>query len=305
MDPRTETLESDCITEHVTGYIPNRVFLMEADADLKLVALVSKDEPNSVFVYKWLWLGNEKAQSAWQKWDVGAPIQGIKFFGEELVLVVDYEERETVAINCHEAWLQGRATPVYLDRQVQAISGAFSADLNETAVVLPYSTDGAVLVSVGEDDFGVMPKITRRASKTLYLDGDWSGRTFSAGYEYSSYGELSQILHRQSSQQGGSGNAVPGWRTSVGQVRFGMGASAFLLIDVGRDYRPDYTYSFSAAKTGSKTGGVGSLRIGEILPSITVRAPSEDLRITFRNSGPYPYSVLSYNWTGDARPVSY
>ncbi len=292
------------ITDHVNGYIPSGVFLMEADEDLKILALVSQTEPNTIYVYKWLWIGTEKAQSAWQKWTIPDPVVGLRFYGEELIVVTSRPtSREVLSINCHEAWLGGKAFPAYLDRRVEVL-GTYNAPTDTTTFVLPYHAEGASLMMRDGEEFGAQPTRLSYAGNYITVRGDW-GRWAYAGWEYESYGYLSQLLYRRSNRQGGYANASPGIITTLANVTFDTHSTAFLGVDVERDYRAPYSYDFSAALVGTKTGTFGSVVLGEVKKPVSVMAKSEDARIRFGNRGPYPYAVMSYAWTGSAVPISY
>ena len=76
-------------------------------------------------------------------------------------------------------------------------------------------------------------------------------------------------------------------------------------MTVDRDYRTPVNYALAASLIGTKTSTIGSLVVGRINKSLSIMAKSSDVRIKFGNIGPYPYSVLSYGWTGDAKQVGY
>ena len=304
-DRAVDNMTAQPITDHVAGYVPTGVNMMEADGDLKMLVMVSEKEPSTIYVYKWLWIGNDKAQSAWQKWTLDAPIRGMRFYGEELVLVTERAgAREILAINCHEAWLQGSRTPVYLDRQC-APSGVYNSATDRTTYTLPYQAAGVAAVARGEDTFGFRPEIASSSGSSVSLAGNWVNEKVVFGFEFDSYGVLSPLLHRATNNQGAYGNAVPGVTTTVSSVKLGTGDTAFLRVELERDYRKPFTYSFSAALVGTKTGKLGQLVLGRIAKSISVLAKGQDFRLKFGNIGPYPYSIMSYGWSGDMKPITY
>lgn len=295
--------EAPTITDHVNGYIPSGVTMMEVDEDLKVLALVSPNDPTAVYVYKWLWIGREKAQSAWQKWVLPDDIIGMRFYGEELVLVTSRADgREVLSVNCHEAW-QDDVSTIYLDRR-REVQGVYDAATDHTTFDLGFNTTGAKLVLRDGDDFGLQPGPLTYAGNTILVEGDHAKWAY-IGWPYESYGELSPILYRPQSGDGSYGNAHPGFKTSVASVTFATDATAFLAVDVLRDYRSPYDYYFSAALVGTKTGAVGSLIVGEVKKAASVMSKSEDVTIRFGSREPYAYAVLSYQWTGRADPLAY
>jgi hypothetical protein len=305
-DRSVDNLKPQCITDHVAGYVPANVTLMEGDGDLKILALVSEDEPQSLYVYKWLWIGNDKAQSAWQKWTLDAPVLAMQFHEDDLVLVTGRDDApEVLAVNCHEAWVQGGPCAFSLDRQVELLGISYDPESDVTVFTTPFADSTYTVIAANPDDFGTYPTVVSKDTHLLILSGNWLGKPVRVGWPFQSYGILSPLLHRQRNNSGGYGNAASGWQTVVSNVRFGTGDCAFLNVTLDRDYRSPVIYDFSAALSGTKTGTHGKLVIGEIAKSVSVMAKSGDFRLKFGNSGPFPYAILSYGWTGDARPISY
>lgn len=292
------------ITDHVSGYIPTGITLMEADEDLKILGMVSEHEPRSLYVYKWLWIGQEKAQAAWQRWTFESPIIGMKFYGEELVIVTNRATtREILSVNCHEAWLDNQIVPIYLDRRV-SLTGSYDASNDVTTYQLPYPASGAKIVSRMADTYGFQPNSLTASGNTIQVPGEFPLEVY-AGFEFESYGILSPFHQRTQNNQGGWGNAVPGVSVTVANVTLEVGETVFMDVDLLRDYRKPYTYKLSAALTGTKTGKVGKLIIGKIKKTLSILSKAEDFKLKFKNRGPYPYTVLSYRWTGEATPISY
>lgn len=304
-DRAVDNMTAQCVTDHVAGYVPAGVTMMEADGDLKMLMLVSENDPSTLYVYKWLWIGNDKAQSAWQKWTLDAPIRAMRFYGEELIVVTERTNaREVLSINCHEAWLQGAPSPIYLDRQV-LVTGVYNPTTDQTSFTVPYTATGATLVITSSAEFGLMPEIAGYDALAVRVLGDYGGKQARIGFTYTSEGTLSPLMHRSRNNHGAYGNALPGFITTVANVTFGTGNTAFLRCSLERDYRKPFVADFSAALVGTKTGTHGSLVVGEVNKPISVMAKSEDFRLKFGSTGPYPYSILSYTWSGDARPISY
>lgn len=304
-DRSVDNLTAQSITDHVSGYVPTGVRLMEADGDLKMLVLVSEKEPNTIYVYKWLWIGADKAQSAWQKWTFENPILAMRFYQEELVLVTGLQtSREVLKVNCHEAWLQGGPCPIYLDRQIRR-TGTYYSGSDTTVIEVPYHPRDMVLVQADEEGFGQVLQVVSMRATDITVKGDYSTIPVVGGVPYDSYGVLSPLMHRSTNNQGAYGNALPGFQTTISNLRFSTGDTAFLRVELRRDYRKPFEYRFSAAAVGTKTGKHGSLVLGDVSKNVSIMANSGDFRIVFGNIGPYPYSVLAYAWTGNATQTSY
>lgn len=293
--------EAPCISDHVNGYIPSGVRLMAVEEDLNTLVLVSDKDPNTIYLYKWLWIGTNKAQSAWQKWKLDSPIVGFKFYGEELIVVTKRATtREILSINCHEAW-QDTGSTIYLDRRVD-VTGVYNATNDSTTWTLPYPASGAKIVT--KSPYGIQPTFLQYAGNQAAAPGNLAGAAF-GGFEYESSGELSPLHYRPPQRDGGYGNAEAGVETTIANVTFQCNDTVHLDVSLERDYRKPFLYRLSSALIGTKTGRLGVLVVGQIKKALSIMAKSEDFRLIFKNRGPYAYSVQSYKWTGDVRPISY
>ena len=300
------TVAAPTVTEHVQGYVPAGVTMVDGSDALKVLALVSPADPSTVYVYKWLIIGQQKAQSAWQKWTLQAPIRALKIIDEELVLVLDQGTAvEHVGINCHEAWSDGdKPAIIHLDRRV-GLAGTYNSGLDQTTFTTPYPATGAIAVLTAGDDFGFQPAVISDTGNSLVVEGDHSGSVVYVGFEYPSYGELSEFILRQKTRDGGEGAAVPGVNVKVASMRFDTGPSVGMKVTLTRAYRAPYVYDLSAALVGTKTSPLGAMVVGKLSKSLSIMAASEDVTIRFENHGPYPYRILSYRWSGGAYPKSY
>ncbi|ESX98706.1 hypothetical protein [Mesorhizobium sp. LNJC405B00] len=301
-----ETLqEAPSINEHCYGYVPTGVFMMDGDEDLKLLAMVSSADPATIYTYKWLWIGQNKAQSAWQKWVLPANVKAMKFVGEELVVIVsDGASVEHLGINCHEAWSDNKPAVLLLDRRV-TVSGTYNAGTDRTTFALPYSAAGAVAMLTTGNTFGTQLDVVSSTGTSLVVSGNYSGQSVYVGFPYQAYGIMSPFIVREKTRDGTGGNAVPGVELKVASMRFDTGPSVGLNVTLTRSYRPAFVHRLSAAIVGTKTSTLGSLIVGKLAKALSIMAPADDVSIRFENSGPYPYAILSYKWTGGAYPKGY
>lgn len=295
--------EAPAVTDHVQGYIPSGVTKMVADEDLKSLFLWSSAEPNRLSFYKWLWVGNDKAQSAWQKWELptGATIHGMKIIGEWLYLSVAYATyREIVRINCHEGWTDNQPAILSLDSRTTA-SGAYDAVLETTTftpTIAGYSTlDKDIVISSGPM-FGLKPVVVSQTGTTIELEGDWTGIEAYIGWPMPNYLTLSRFTPRPSKRDGSPGAAIPGVNLTVSNMFLETGPSTYLNATINRTYRQPYTYNLSAAFTGTQTGQLGALIVGKLTKVLSIMTNAEDLEVILSGESPYPYSLIGLKWSG-------
>jgi len=88
VQPDTLITDAADVTGHVSQLIPNNLKQLIAEPNLEYLFLIDTDaDSKSIFVYKFFWQGNEKVQSAWQKWNFWFnPIGGFVFNGHLYIL---------------------------------------------------------------------------------------------------------------------------------------------------------------------------------------------------------------------------
>lgn len=89
-DSVTDTKRARPVTDHVNQYIEGAPLIMASSTSLNMLVIRTADVPNTLYVYEWLWQGNEKVQSAWGKWVFGddAVISDVRFNTTDLLLVI-------------------------------------------------------------------------------------------------------------------------------------------------------------------------------------------------------------------------
>jgi len=296
--------QAPTLTDHVQGYIPRDIHLMVADDDLKILCLVSKAQPQVIYVYKWLWVGQEKVQAAWQKWIIDAPIEAMRFFDEELILVTKHgDTQEILSLNCHEAYEGAWPFVPLLDRLVE-VSGTYNAAIDRTRFTLPYSAAGVMALNGSSAKFGLELETIPISGHTIDLKGNITAPVL-FGFAFESYCVLSKFHHRSTDNHGSYGNALAGMRLSVANLLLETGNCAYLTVTLDRAYRKTFIYNFSAAQVGTKTAKVGEVVIGKIDKTVSIMSRADDCQLTIGAKTPYPYSLLSYRWTGRAHHGAY
>lgn len=304
-DRETGVKEAPCVSDHVAGYLPAGVTHMDADEILKMVALHSPEDPAAIFTYKWLWLGQNKAQSAFQRWSFPGEVVGLKFIDGDLYVALNVDGGfEVVRVPCDEAWEDISLAHVYLDRRVET-TGVFTSATNETKFATPVDPEGFLLVLTNAGQFGLQPTILRHEVDGIVVEGDYGGLPALAGVPLESYCDLSEIVMRSKGGDGQDGNGIPGMMVNVASVSFKTAPSAFVEVTLNRAYRAPFSRIFSAAKTGTRTARLGELVVGNLDFRQSVIAPATDVTVRLGNVGPYPYALQSYRWTGAAYPTGY
>ena len=293
-------------TSHVQGYLPAVVTEMVATELNRTLFLRSDLHPNHLWLYRWKWIGAERVQAAWQKWDFSGSIEKIYTFeviGSELYIVARGAGGTLLlSVNLREAAKDGTEDAAHLDLKTKA-TGTYDASLDVTRYNLPIPAAGFIAFELGSD-YGFQYDIQSVEGNSLYLYGDTRSKNVLFGKTFHSYGILSPLYYRPQSQDGSYGNATPGYETWIASVYFAAGQTAYLDVEVDRRYRNPYQITLQATQVGTGSGRVGTLVLGEIPQKVSCMARSADLKITFGTEGPYPYSINGLSWSGRAFPTA-
>ena len=77
------------ITGHVPSYLPANIYKLTGNDNEAMLCFLSRDTPKNVFVYQYLFNGNNRLQSAWTKWEFEQDILSGDFIDSNLHLLID------------------------------------------------------------------------------------------------------------------------------------------------------------------------------------------------------------------------
>lgn len=201
VDPESNSNDAANITAHAPKYIPKNIAEITASTNYDIMFALSDDEPNALYVYKYYWKGNEKAQSSWGKWTLAddAVILGMSCIGNHLYLCVNrtsgtYIEKIDLEIYAETDTL---GYLLYLDR-IKAVTGTYDGGTDTTTWALGYDIEltnnielvmGSAFATPGAR---INPAVVSRPNTfTVTATGDYSdgpvyiGETYEMRYEFS------------------------------------------------------------------------------------------------------------------------
>ena len=199
--------DSQSITEHVPQYIPGRVVSMDASANRNMLVLNTSGVSNNIYVYQHFTKGEERAQAAWHRWDMGAgKVVSVSIMDSDVICIILRAGGlylSTISLQQSDED-DGHYHPVHLDRRVRKSQCvlSYSSAQNLTTVTLPYGHDdktmGRFLVVERQTDSNkklIVPYTGNMISTTQFvLSGNWTAGTkdFFAGVEMASIVEMSE-----------------------------------------------------------------------------------------------------------------
>lgn len=168
-----DTLEFNGIdvTSPIPAYIKNKITKIVSSNNEQIVALITEDSENTIYVYKYFTTDDQKLQASWSKWELGSvndKILGMEFIDNYLYLVVDKTSNEALDINQNQDIVfQEQSTNllkinvqdfysdsssdffVKLDKKIdesQLLNASYNSSTDITTFTLPYLEGGTSLV---------------------------------------------------------------------------------------------------------------------------------------------------------------
>lgn len=87
-DSETDTKRARPVTEHVDRYLKGSARFLATSPNTNWLAVASNTDTDVLYMYNWLWIGNEKVQSAWHTWKFGGPVVSVHFSVDVMYLLI-------------------------------------------------------------------------------------------------------------------------------------------------------------------------------------------------------------------------
>ena len=92
VDSSSETNDAADVSAHVPNYLEGTIRNLTASSNEDMLLALTADKPNSVFVYRYFWRGDEKLQSSWSEWKFSGAVRSVAFNGSVIKLVMEYSD---------------------------------------------------------------------------------------------------------------------------------------------------------------------------------------------------------------------
>jgi hypothetical protein len=315
---QTLSTEAADVTAHVQRYVPSGIFKLAASDVEDAIFAVSGNTgfKNRIYNYKRFWSGDEKIQSAWSYWEVGATdiILSLDAIEDTLYMLVKrsdgtYLEKAELDINAETLSL---GFDILLDSRYELQGGdmSYSAGNDETTITLPYEhevdADMRVILTSGAGDVGVLkdPALyTFPIATQIIVPGDITSSAPVVGVAYEGLYEFSEqfVQDRQ-------GNADTTGRLQLRTFAVTYQESGYFSTKVwpyGDDFAADTEVVIPAALDAftGRTLGEANLITGE--PAYDsgsyqfyIDGNSQDVKIQLLNDSHLQSTFTSVEWEG-------
>lgn len=309
VDRDTNNDDAADVTAHVPAYVPANVFKMTAATNEDLLLLLSRNEQNAIYAYKYYWSGTDKLQSSWSKWlfPTNVKVLSADFINSTLYAVMQrpdgvYLESMGVEAGRKDAGLDFE---VLLDRKITDPPATYSSNTNLTTWTLPYAdndVDTPLMVVVRADSgghkIGEVPTISRPTSNTITTVGNLSAVPVLVGKRYRFKYRFSQFSVKEKNATTGAEKTLTGERLQVGMCKLILNRTGYFQVVVAAKDGFTATYVYTPNVIGTSDATVGLLTLGSGDFKFPVRSKSDRVTIDIISDSFLPLRIQSAEWEG-------
>jgi len=289
------------ITIHALGYIPAPIVHIAADSANEMMFCISDADRNSLYIYKTYTEQDQKAQSAWSKWDFGTGTY-IHWVGVLLGDLYMYITRgtetfiEKIELR-YELSDDKHPYQVCLDQTIN-VQGTYSAATGLTTWTSPYLHNSRAAIVLSSDfpagQVGERLTMTYPTTTTMTAVGDHSAYVCILGTPFTQEVQLSKLFVR--ADAAGKMTVQTG-RFQLKRLQFNYQDTGFFNIEVTPESRPQQTFTFNGTFIGTTlVGGLGMEALGSF--KVPVRTNANTVTIKIKNDSEKPMIITSIDYTG-------
>ena len=306
ISPDTEQMDGADTSNHVPKYINGSVTKLSASSSDPTIAVLSDGYTNGFFVYKYMFNGRQKVQSAWSKFslDSGTTVKNLDFIGKTLYLVVSrtdgvYIEKMSFQTDYKDS---NASYTTRLDRRITEAECSLSYDsgTQKTTITVPYTVYGTMEVCSradgGSSKEGTKYKVLSQSGTSVVVDGDVSSAKLWIGEQYSFTYTLSKPYLKESSETGGKSNVASG-RFQVRNGTISFDDTVAFKINVNIDGRTQRSHVFDNRIAGTSSftlGGPQETKDGTF--KFPIRSKGDRVNIQIVNDTPFPSCFLTVEY---------
>ncbi|GGD98109.1 phage nozzle protein [Rhizobium anhuiense] len=309
VDGDTKTNDANDVTSHVPAYVPKDISKMAASSSEDTIAMLSENERNTIYVYKYYWNDQEKLQSAWYKWTFPATdtILSVEFVESNLYLIIRRADGvfiESMSVNPGTKDT-GFDFGLHLDRKVTeaGCTVSYNATTNKTTITPPYATEAGLLPA--SEQYVIVARNGDPTKKpgqvipytlsgnSLVVSGQlvnfFIGRNYVMRYRFSTFVIKEEAV-------GGGQMTVGEGRIQLRKANLTYDLSGYFRVEVTPLRRDTYTYIFSGRVIGSAKNVIGQVAVDRGRFAFPIMSKNDAVTIDIVNDTFLPCAFLSAEW---------
>lgn len=292
------------ITSHVPDYIPNGVYSITANTSENVMLFLTIGDKTGIFVYKYLFINENRVQASWSRWEMGGRVFGAFFTGSTLYLIINRGgktclERMEFTTYTTEDIVGHEPYRIYLDSKKLATTASYDDSTNTTTFnfVSEYNlskvTDSDIFGLVTYD--GQYQEGPLEDGK-LKVTGDYTGKDVILGIPYRFHIRLSPIyIHKN---DGSSTSLVLTGRLQVRYIHLNYAHTGGFKVNVTYNGGRKANYVMTSRNIGLSSGVVGKTPLNTGVFKFPVQSLNTNVNIDIDSKMPFPLSLIGFMWEG-------
>ena len=300
----SEVKNAQDITTHCPSYIPNSVYHIEANTNENVIFIQTDGETNALYVYKYLFMNEQRVQSSWSKWVFDGEVLGVFFIASTMYLILSRNGKhclEKINFTYDTLDLDNEPYRVYLDAKKFVSTAEYDSDTEETTIDLltEYHVDA------WENDIGVVDshgiftyihKEDIHDGKVVLL-GNRINDNVIIGIPYNFKITLSPI-YVTTTDNNNSVHAVLNGRLQLRYIKINYSNTGYFKVSVKNNRNNKYTYEMTTRQLGNPDTKLGVLPNSTGIFKVPIQMLNTSCTIEINSEMPLPISLIGYMWEG-------
>jgi hypothetical protein len=283
------------ITQHISEYIPGKVRQLASTSNFDNLIVLStgneaQDVSKALFIYEYLWVDDQKAQSSWSMWSYSDELVYVLFDQNVVYMVMKDSTGRHYLVRMSLSRLADKATTytVHLDNKVSV------ENVNMT-VAIPYdSTDREMVIVQGEDcpNPGMTVEATWNQNNAT-LKRDMLGGTVIVGERY-----LSRYQPTMPMAKDADNVKIGTARLSLKNILISVRKTGYIKVQKLSKYAATKFIEFSGRILGAPDNMVGRPAVSDATVTYPFNDKSDYGQLEICSNSHLPLSILDIEWTG-------
>ena len=292
------------ITSHVPDYIPNGVYSITANTSENIMLFLTIGDKTGIFVYKYLFINENRVQASWSRWEMGGRVFGAFFTGSSLYLIINRGgttclERMEFTTYTTEDIVGHEPYRIYLDSKKLATTASYDDSTNTTT--FNFVSEYNLSKVTDSDIFGLVTSEGQYQEGPLEdgklkVTGDYTGKDVILGIPYRFHIRLSPIyIHKN---DGNSTSSVLTGRLQVRYIHLNYAHTGGFKVNVTYNGGRKANYVMSSRNIGLSSGVVGKTPLNTGVFKFPVQSLNTNVNIDIDSKMPFPLSLIGFMWEG-------
>ena len=292
------------ITSHVPDYIPNGVYSITANTSENVMLFLTLGDKTGIFVYKYLFINENRVQASWSRWEMGGRVFGAFFTGSTLYLIINRGgitclERMEFTTYTTEDIVGHEPYRIYLDSKKLATTASYDDSTNTTT--FNFVSEYNLIKVTDSDIFGLVTYDGQYQEGTLEdgklkVTGDYTGKDVILGIPYRFHIRLSPIyIHKN---DGSATSSVLTGRLQVRYIHLNYAHTGGFQVNVTYNGGRKANYVMTSRNIGLSSGVVGKTPLNTGVFKFPVQSLNTNVNIDIDSKMPFPLSLIGFMWEG-------